>query len=93
MCADLMLLAIRLVHARLQGLDAGLVLTVHDELLAEAREHDAERVRVILQEAMLEAFETTFPSAPSHSLVEAKIGRTWADVRTAYLVPWPVRVA
>jgi DNA polymerase-1 len=43
-CADAMMRAIQLVHMRLRQarLDAFLVATVHDELLIEARESDAE---------------------------------------------------
>jgi DNA polymerase I-like protein with 3'-5' exonuclease and polymerase domains len=80
-CADAMLLAIRLVHERLQGLDAGLVVSLHDELLIEASERDAEDARAILEEAMIEAFVMTFPGAPSHSVAEAVIGRNWFTVK------------
>ena len=80
-CADAMLLAIRLVYERLQGFDAGLVVSLHDELLVEASERDAECTRAILEEAMIEAFQTTFPGAPSHSVAEAVIGPTWFAVK------------
>jgi DNA polymerase-1 len=80
-CADAMLRAIRLVHERLQGLDAALVVSLHDELLVEASERDAECVRTILEEAMIEAFQTTFPGAPSHGVAEAVIGPTWFAVK------------
>src|SRR6516165_2735764 len=80
-CADAMLLAIRLVYERLQGFDAGLVVSLHDELLVEASERDAECTRAILEEAMIEAFQTTFPGAPSHSVAEAVIGRDWFSVK------------
>jgi DNA polymerase I-like protein with 3'-5' exonuclease and polymerase domains len=79
--ADAMLLALQLLHDRLQGLDAHLIASVHDELLVEANERDAERVRAILEETMIEAFVLTFPGAPSHSVAEAAIGANWFDVK------------
>ena len=66
-CADAMLRAITMVHRRYlaAGIRGGLVATVHDELLAEVVEADAERARDILQQTMIEAFEITFPGAPT----------------------------
>jgi DNA polymerase-1 len=82
-CADAMLRAITLVHTRLTAakVRGGLVATVHDELLVEVAAEDAERARDILQDSMIEAFERTFPGAPTERVVEAKIGPTWADAK------------
>jgi DNA polymerase I len=80
-CADLMMRALIRVHARLAGLDAGIVATVHDEIVAEAREDQAETVKEIIETAMLEAFELTFPGAPTRDVVEATIGKTWAELK------------
>ena len=82
-CADAMLRAITLVHARLQRqrIRGGLVATVHDELLLEVAEQDAEHARDILHATMVEAFELTFPDAPTNNLAEARIGRTWAELK------------
>ena len=82
-CADAMLRAIILVHARLQcqRIRGGLVATVHDELLLEVAEQDAEYARDILHATMVEAFELTFPDAPTNNLAEARIGRTWAELK------------
>jgi DNA polymerase I len=80
-CADAMLLAIRMVHERLQGLDAGIVVSLHDELLVEASERDAECACTILEETMVEAFVRTFPGAPWHSVAEAVIGQNWFAVK------------
>ena len=80
-CADAMLLAIRLVYERLQGLDAWLVISIHDELLIEASERDAERARAILEDTMVEAFVRTFPGAPYHSVAQAAIGADWYAVK------------
>jgi DNA polymerase-1 len=82
-CADAMLRAIVLVHARFNaaGIRGGLVASVHDEVLAEVIEDDAERARELLQEAMVDAFAITFPDAPTNNVATAKIGRTWAEAK------------
>jgi DNA polymerase I-like protein with 3'-5' exonuclease and polymerase domains len=79
--ADAMLLALQLLHDRLRGFDAHIVASVHDEILVEASERDAERARAILEETMIEAFVLTFPGAPSHGVAEAVIGQNWFDVK------------
>jgi DNA polymerase I-like protein with 3'-5' exonuclease and polymerase domains len=76
-CADAMLRALRLVHARLHGLRAWIVAIVHDEIVVEAVEDDCEKARVILEEGMLEAFRITFPGAPSHGVATAGVGVDW----------------
>jgi DNA polymerase-1 len=82
-CADAILRAMALVHARFvaAGIRGGLIATVHDELLCEVQEQDAERARALLQEAMLAAFVQTFPGAPTRGVAEAKVGRDWAEVK------------
>ena len=80
--ADAMLRAIKLVHERLRGRDAGLVGSVHDELLIEAAEDCADPVAGILREAMVDAFAATFPGAPLDGVVEIGIGRTWKEAKT-----------
>jgi DNA polymerase I-like protein with 3'-5' exonuclease and polymerase domains len=82
-CADAMMRAIQLVHKRLRDarLGAFLVATVHDELLIEALERDAEAAAAILQDAMTEAFEMTFPGFPTVNLVDVQIGADWADLK------------
>ena len=81
--ADAMLRAIALTYTRLKGsaIRGGLVASIHDELLLEVRENDAESARALLEETMTEAFELTYPGAPTVKLVDTKIGRSWADVK------------
>jgi DNA polymerase I len=76
-CADAMLRALKLVHTRLRGLNAWIVATVHDEIVVEAGEADCDRAQAVLEEAMVEAFQVTFPEAPSHSVVSTTIGSNW----------------
>jgi DNA polymerase I len=81
--ADAMLRALVLVHAGLRAaaLRAGIIASVHDEILIEAYEADAEEARVLLEAAMVEAFALTFPGAPLGGVATAKIGRTWWDTK------------
>ena len=82
-CADAILRAITRTHTRLKkaGIRGGLVACVHDELLLEVHEADAEAARDILQKTMIDAFIETFPDAPTNGVAKAKIGRTWAEVK------------
>lgn len=74
--ADGMKRAITLVASRLPE-GAMLVSTVHDELVVECREQDAESVRSILNESMTEAMAALFPEVPVE--VEANPCTTWAE--------------
>ena len=56
---------------------ARIISTVHDELVVECREQDAESVRSILTESMTAAMATLFPEVPVE--VEANICTTWAE--------------
>jgi DNA polymerase-1 len=82
-CADAMLRAIRLVHQRFLAaqINGGSVATIHDELLCEVAEEDAERAREILEQAMLDAFVATFPGAPTKGVAKAVIGNNWAELK------------
>lgn len=81
--ADAMLRAIATTYARIKGsaIRGGIVATIHDELLLEVHEDDADAARALLEETMIEAFEQTYPGAPTVNLVETKIGRSWAEVK------------
>jgi DNA polymerase I-like protein with 3'-5' exonuclease and polymerase domains len=81
--ADAMLRAVAWIYARLKaiGTRGGLVACVHDELLLEVDEDDAEKARQILEQTMLDAFTETFPRAPADGVAKAVIGRTWKEVK------------
>ncbi len=83
-CADAMMLALRLVHIRLQAtrLDAAVIASIHDEILLEGRIEDADRAAAILESAMLDAFACTFPGAPTVGLVTVGRGHNWAEVKS-----------
>ncbi|MBQ9806274.1 MAG: DNA polymerase I [Clostridia bacterium] len=76
--ADVIKLAMVRAHKMLaeSGIDARLILQVHDELLIEAHRDCAERAKEILKVAMEEAVDYTVPLC-----VEIQIGNTWFDAK------------
>ncbi len=74
--ADIMKLAMIRVHDRLakSGLDAKLILQVHDELILEASATDAEAAMKLLCEEMENAVKLSVPLD-----VEAHIGQNWFE--------------
>lgn len=72
--ADIVKLAMLGVSRRLteEGLDARLILQVHDELIVEASEKDAERAAEILREQMEGAVELSVPLT-----VDLSTGKRW----------------
>jgi DNA polymerase-1 len=82
-CADLMLIAIRLTYEQLRAakVAGGIVASIHDELLLEVAAADAERTQQILAATMTEAFELIFPGAPTTGgVVELKTGASWGEL-------------
>ncbi len=75
--ADLMKLAMIKAHEVLgaSGLNAKLLLQVHDELLLEAPEDEAEETARLLTDAMESAYELSVPL-----VAEAHIGKNWDEV-------------
>jgi DNA polymerase I len=82
-CADAMLRAVALIDTCLvEGqIRGGLIACVHDELLLEVHEDDAEIARGLLEDVMVDAFATTFPGAPTTGVAAAAIGRNWAEAK------------
>ncbi len=74
--ADLIKMAMLRVRDRLlrEGLEGRLVLQVHDELIVECPEEEAETVTKLLKEEM-----EAVASLPVPLEVEVGYGRTWAD--------------
>ena len=74
--ADIIKLAMVNVRRRLraEGMEARLILQVHDELIAECPEREAERVTALLEEEMERAVTLSVPlTAEAHS------GHSWAE--------------
>jgi DNA polymerase I-like protein with 3'-5' exonuclease and polymerase domains len=78
-CADVSMIALTKADVALTaaGIAGGPVLFVHDEIVLEVAEADAERAGELLRAAMVEAFAEVFPHAPLTGLVELKIRREW----------------
>ena len=76
--ADIIKIAMLRTHKRLEesGLDAKLVLQVHDELIVEARREEASAAATILTEEMENACSLSVPL-----VAEAGIGDTWYDAK------------
>ena len=74
--ADVIKLAMAAVWRRLkkEGLRAKLILQVHDELIAECPEAEAETVKTILTEEMQRVAELSVPL-----IADANIGHSWAE--------------
>ena len=72
--ADIIKLAMVRVHSRLarEGLEARLIMQVHDELIVECPEEEAPRVEALLQQEMQGVAELSVPL-----LAEAHSGRNW----------------
>lgn len=74
--ADIIKIAMIKVYRRLKesGLDAKLILQVHDELIIEVREDQAQKVSKLLKDEMENAAELSIPMT-----VDVNIGKTWYD--------------
>ena len=61
--------------------DIRLVNIVHDEIVLETAEADAETAKSILEEAMIAGMLDVFPKACTKGLVEAHTGENWAKAK------------
>ncbi len=75
--ADMVKLAMVMIHKRLKEkqLDAFLINVVHDELLVESSEKDAQETAQIVKETMIEAGKKLTPNVPV--MAEEGIGDYW----------------
>lgn len=76
--ADIIKLAMVRVHNRLadEGMKARLILQVHDELIVEAPEEEAEKAAALLKEEMESAVTMAVKLA-----VDVHVGKTWYDAK------------
>ena len=61
------------------GLDATLLAVVHDEVIVEVAENQAEAARLIVEQSMVAGMLIIFPGAATTGLVEATIAPSWAE--------------
>ncbi len=74
--ADILKRAMIDVHAALPSTQARMILTVHDELLFEARKDAAEEVAALVRERMEQAVPLRVPTT-----VDIGIGESWKDAK------------
>jgi DNA polymerase-1 len=74
--ADMTKLALINLRTALRGWDARTVNTVHDEIVVEAREDQAEEVKHIVEKAMIEAGEALLKEVPI--MADASIADYWS---------------
>jgi DNA polymerase I-like protein with 3'-5' exonuclease and polymerase domains len=74
--ADILKIAIAELDKHLTA-DVRLVACIHDELVLEVKEQDAERYRELLENIMITAAQHVLKDVPAEA--DASIGTTWAD--------------
>jgi DNA polymerase I len=74
--ADLIKLAMIRVHEKLAGMQAKLLLQVHDELVLEAPSEEAHQVRAMVKKEMENVHKLEVPL-----LVETGVGDNWRDAK------------
>ena len=79
--AECLLESLIALPAVLAGLDAQLIHHVHDEILIECAEGDAESAKRALTESMERGFNALFPEAALPGLVEAHSGPDWHSAK------------
>ncbi|MGB7908884.1 MAG: DNA polymerase [Syntrophobacteraceae bacterium] len=75
--ADGFKLAMYLISRALEGIDARIVHTQHDEINVEARDGIEDQVREIVKETMEEAFQGIIPEVPF--VAEIRVAEAWGD--------------
>ena len=73
--ADGFKLALYLISCGLEGMDARLVHTQHDEIIIEARDRIEDQVEGIVIESMEEAFKKVIPEVPF--VAEIRVAVAW----------------
>ena len=77
LAADGMKAALMVLLKRLEKLDAGLVALIHDEVIVQNPPALADKVRVTLEQAMIDGMQTFVSSVPITA--EVAVGKSWAE--------------
>jgi DNA polymerase I-like protein with 3'-5' exonuclease and polymerase domains len=72
---DILLTAMILVDRHLPNT---MILSLHDELVLEVPEDEAEQAGRVLADLMVQACLRWFPNMPERDLVKVKIGQVWS---------------
>ncbi len=73
--ADSFKLALCLIPSGLEGVDARIVHTQHDEIIVEAKDGIEDQVRAIVKESMEAALEQIVPKVPF--VAEIRVDEAW----------------
>ena len=81
--ADISMIALARIDAALRkaGIQGGAVIWIHDEIVLEVGEADADRASRLLKEAMETAFLEILPDAPTLGLLSVKRGHSWGALK------------
>ncbi len=74
--ADIIKLAMLGVEKRLEGMKSKMILQIHDELIIDATQDEADEVKRILEEEMQNAYKLKVPL-----IAEAKSAKNWAELK------------
>lgn len=81
-CAEIMLIALTKVRYALRGTSGRLLATVHDEIVLECLPKDTEKVKTLVEKAMVDAYLEILPSGRTvKNLVEPSSGPNWAKAK------------
>jgi len=75
--ADGFKLALINISEKLNGLDARIVHTQHDEIIVEARDGIEDKVQAIVKDSMAEALERIVPEV--QFVAEIRVANSWGD--------------
>jgi hypothetical protein len=78
--SEVLLAAMSNLSEALEGLDVRIILCIHDEIIIESAEQDADAAGNALVASMQQGFLDIFPDGPVNGLVNLKQGKTWADI-------------
>lgn len=79
--AEVLMAALARFEENFSGLDARLVNMVHDEIVLEVAQAQAQDAKAALVSAMTDGFLAIFPQATTVNLVEVMSGRNWAEAK------------
>ena len=77
LAADGMKAALVVLQKRLEELDSKLVAVIHDEVIVQTPPALADKVRGIVEQAMIDRMQTFVSSVPITA--EAVVGSSWAE--------------
>ena len=79
--AECLLESLIALPGALAGLDARVIHHVHDEIILECAESDADKAKLALTSAMQKGFDVLFPEAGMPGLVDAHSGSNWHSAK------------